>query len=178
MWFLKLITLLFLTLSSIFAKAQAIEWHEDRPLVWTDFKGKPDHNGGAVAVSYWNTVYTYKIEIIDSVYHITFDLKNLFDANLSWRKRDYWDEYVLGHEQLHFDINELFTRKLAAAFHSAKFTSNYKSEIDAIYNKNRTRSAVMEALYDNETRHSNDQNMQYRWEFLIHLALRNLPRNY
>lgn len=163
----------------MFLKAQAIDWRENRPLTWADFKGKPDRNSGAAAVTYWNTVYTYKVEFRDCVYDITFNIRNVFDAQSSWVLwKSINNEYLLGHEQLHFDINELFTRKLAIELKTMVYTSNFKNEIDSIYNANRAECTTMEAQYDTETKHSNNSNMQYRWELFIYLDLKSLPSNY
>lgn len=179
MRFLKLIVLLFLTLSETLVEAQVIKWQENRPLIWTDFKGKPDYGSGTVAVTYRKIIYDYKCEIRDSIYLVTFTLGCLFDSGSSWVLRKTMNnEYILGHEQLHFDIQELFTRKLASAFRSTVYTSNYKAEIRSIYDKYWGECGRMEATYDSETRHSNDRNMQYRWQLFIYEELKNLPKNY
>lgn len=77
MRFLKLITLLFLTLAPALAKAQEIEWREDRPLTWKDFNGKPDYNVTAAAATARNIKYSYNVDFRDSVYHITFTLQSV-----------------------------------------------------------------------------------------------------
>jgi len=176
---LKLIALLFLTFSPIFAKAQLIEWSEDRPLTWQDFKGRPDYKTGWGGVTFRNILYSYNCEFRDSVYKITFNIKSVFDTQKSWVKRAQMaNDYALSHEQGHFDINELFARKMAAAFHSTVYSSNYKEEIKAIFDKYWAALNAMEAKYDAETEHSNNATMQYQWQLYISLMLKNLPRNY
>lgn len=171
-------TLLILYVSPILVKGQAIEWNPDRPLTWNDFSGKPDYRSTHGAVSYWNITYTYQCENRDCTYIVIFNLKNLFDTQGSWVKRDAESDYLLSHEQLHFDICELFTRKLAAAFHATLFTSNFKAEIEEIYNKIRGECDAMQSKYDDESQHSKNTNMQYRWELYVYEQLKELPRNY
>ncbi|MDB5159521.1 MAG: hypothetical protein JWR50_4228 [Mucilaginibacter sp.] len=175
---LKLITLLILFISPTLLKAQAIEWQQDRPLTWNDFNGRPDYQSRYGAVSYWNIVYNYSPEYRDCSYIINFKIRNLFDKNASWERRDGESDYLLGHEQLHFDISEIFTRKLAAAFQSAVFTSNYKAEIDEIYSKIWAECGAMQVKYDSEAEHGSNKNMQLRWQLFVFLQLKALPRNY
>lgn len=177
--FLKIISLLFLLASPIFAKAQAIDWREDKPLTWEDFQGKADYKRGTVAVTSWLIDYTYNCQFQHCKYVITFNLRCLFDQKSSWRIRgDYYNEYVLRHEQLHFDIAELWTRKLSAAFRSTVYTANFKAQINDIYNKYLDECRKMQSKYDAETSHSENKNMQLRWQLFIYLELKNLLRNH
>jgi hypothetical protein len=175
---LKLIILSILTISSTLIKAQDIQWQADRPLTWKDFKGKPNFKTGYSAITFTSITYDINCQTKDSVsYAITFNLHCLFYPQASWvRTREHESDDLLSHEQLHFDIAELYTRKLAAAFHSAVFTRNYKEEIDDIYKKNAEEHRLMQVRYDTEVYRS--MNMQLRWQLYIYLQLKELPRNY
>lgn len=172
----KLLTLLVISISPMLVKAQVIKWDANRPLTWADFKARPHDGSGSV--TYWGTRYTYKCDVFDCDYIITFDIANEFYTDASWVWWNQQNDYLLNHEQLHFDINELYTRKLAAAFHSAVYTDNFKAEIEKIYNDTMAECAVMESKYDAETEHAGNTNMQYRWQLYIYLQLKALPRNY
>ncbi|MES2427258.1 MAG: hypothetical protein V4560_09810 [Bacteroidota bacterium] len=175
MQLLKLIIFSILTVSTTVIKAQQIQWEADRPLTWKDFKGKP---GRASAATSSSIVYDYNAQTIDSVtYFITFNFKCVFNAEWSYVKsREHQSPDLLAHEQTHFDITELYTRKLAAAFHAATFTRNYKVEIEDIYKKNAEENRLMVVRYDKEVYRS--MNMQLRWQLYIYLQLKALPRNY
>lgn len=97
---------------------------------------------------------------------------------MSWSHYNGDDAYLLKHEQLHFDINELFTRKFAAAVNATVFTDNFRSEIQEIFNKNWAERCAMESRYDAESEHSRNSKMQYRWQLFVYLQLLHLPRNY
>ena len=178
MWSRKLIVLLILIISPTLIKAQVIKWKEDRPLVWSDFKGNLGF--GWSATTNTQTNYSYKVLNIDCTYQITFDIETDFypKTSMSWSHYNGDDAYLLKHEQLHFDITELFTRKLAAALHSKVFSDNFKAEIEEIYNENRNEWGAMESKYDAESEHSRNTKMQYKWELYIYLQLKALPRNY
>lgn len=174
----KLILLVFLVFSPICLKSQTIKWDENRPLMWSDFKGKLGF--GWSASTYTQINYTYKVLNFDCQYLINFDIESAFypKNSMSWSHFNGDDEYLLKHEQLHFDINELFARKFAVAVHSAVFTDNFKSEIEDIFNKNWAECRAMQSKYDSESEHSRNSKMQYRWQLFIYLQLRWLPRNY
>jgi len=173
----KLLLLLLIHTGLMPVKAQAIKWDEKRPLTWDDFKAYPQHDGSG-SVTYWGTAYDYKCVFSDCDYLLTFNIKNEFYPQASWVWWNQRNEYLLGHEQLHFDINELYTRKLAAALYSAVYTENFKAEVEKIYNDTMSECAKMESKYDAETNHAGNVNMQYRWQLFIYLQLRALPRNY
>jgi hypothetical protein len=173
---LKLLFLLLLVNCAHPADAQYIPWEKDKPLVWKDFAGTPDENSSFTAVTSSHIEYSYHCEWRDSVYKVTFQLKNLFNTQRSWCKKRNKD--LLHHEQLHFDINEVFTRRLFVAFNSATYTANYKEEIRAIYDKFIAEERDFQTKYDSQTIHSKDWGSQVVWVQFIHKELDELPRNY
>lgn len=79
---------------------------------------------------------------------------------------------VLNHEQLHFDITELFARKIDSALtpiqncsyqHCARAYQIHDSLI-VEWNK-------FQELYDRETKHSIDTTAQKRWQEMIKSSL-------
>jgi hypothetical protein len=178
MRFIILISILILAVSPKLSNAQVIKWEAGRPLVWGDYKGKPDYSQSAGAVTVWATNYTYNWNVINGTYVVTFNIENDFDMLGSWVLSDARTAALLRHEQLHFDINELYTRKMAAAFKSAVYTSNIKAEIEVIHQKYKAESDAMEAKYDAQTEHSKNAKMQSQWELYVYSQLNAIPRNY
>jgi len=83
-----------------------IDWHQDRKLVWADFKGTPETGLDRAALSsikitadfsFRNTVFSWKIYC-------------RFNRKKSWGKVK--TAYILQHEQAHFDITEIHARRL------------------------------------------------------------------
>lgn len=85
-----------------------LTWKSERKLVWTDFKGKPKENRGIVSAETYCEVKVVKSW--DDGYIPKFNIVCVFKKYDSWHVVD--DDYTLKHEQLHFDMWELFTRKI------------------------------------------------------------------
>jgi hypothetical protein len=107
----KLLSILLLLHCTGMVNAQEIHWQKDKPLTWKDFQGMPDPNSTYAAVTNSRIKYNFNNELKDTVYKITFKLENVFYTQTSWSKKDQRNKDLLHHEQLHFDINELFTRR-------------------------------------------------------------------
>ncbi len=133
-----------------------IKWSENRKLTWKDFKGSPNKNIEGSALT------TCKIEIqpVNVLVDEKGNIKNykslkavaIFFPELSWVKKK--KAHLLIHEQLHFDIVELYTRKLNRKFDElkekkiAKFESYLKA-----YKSLWAECRGTQQLYDKETEH-------------------------
>src|SRR5687768_2492955 len=83
-----------------------ISWNEFYKLQWHDFQGEPgeDARGDAgAAVQIKAKPFLVKKEI-------KYDVVALFNRNKSWARGQ--STTLLAHEQLHFDIAELYARKI------------------------------------------------------------------
>jgi predicted secreted Zn-dependent protease len=68
------------------------------------------------------------------------------------------------HEQGHFDITEVYARKLHAALHEYKFNSKtFKKDISDIYNNIVMQKEAVQQAYDDETSHSRNRRRQQQW---------------
>ncbi|MDX1478570.1 MAG: DUF922 domain-containing protein [Saprospiraceae bacterium] len=174
MSYLRLIILLiFSTLApGVCAQDAVIVWDRDRPLSWSDFQGPPDPDSEHAAGTYSGVRYTYTYTMPDRTF--TFEVAAYFDPARSWRKPDANSDYLLQHEQLHFDISELHARLLRKAFAEADFSERFETEIKAIHAENSAARRAMQRRYDGETDHSNNRAAQQRWEALIRQQMRAL----
>lgn len=103
----------FLSFSNIIVFAQGnaaagdnIEWNEFYKLTWEDFQGSPgaDAAGDAgTAVHIQAKPYYVKDQVM-------YDVHAYFNRKKSWSRER--SEQLLAHEQLHFDIAELYARKI------------------------------------------------------------------
>ncbi|MDP6909549.1 MAG: hypothetical protein QF371_08585, partial [Flavobacteriales bacterium] len=84
-----------------------IEWQEERVLKWSDFKGKPNKLSKNEAL----TDSGIAISLTCDDEHSEVKVESFFNPYKSWSK-NHTSDYLLEHEQLHFDITELFARKL------------------------------------------------------------------
>ncbi|MEQ9303287.1 MAG: hypothetical protein RJQ14_05170, partial [Marinoscillum sp.] len=87
----------------------------------------------------------------------------------SWRKMEDLDGYGLNHEQYHFNITEFYARELNRFIteNPSASTEQLKNKHDALRNELR----VMQEMYDDETDHSLNQDIQRLWEFRIDTLL-------
>lgn len=157
--FLTVISLIILTFIPLFksnfsAPVTIKRWDA---LTWEDFQGiaKPFTGFSAGINSY---IYL-EFDSLKSKYYSFAGQNN----QRSWRKRNIYDEdYVLNHEQYHFNISELHSRRLNLKLDSA---SNEKA-YDLLYS-HRAGLLAMQALYDDETGHGKYADKQRRWEYKI-----------
>ena len=133
-----------------------IKWSENKKLTWKDFKGSPDKNIIGSALT------TCKIEIqpVNVLVDENGNIKNykslkavaLFFPELSWVRKK--KVHLLIHEQLHFDIVELYTRKLNRKFEELKDKkiARFESYLNA-YKSLWAECRKIQQLYDQETDH-------------------------
>jgi len=102
---------------------------DDGKLTWDSFKGIPNPNYGATAISETGLFY----HVFDNDYVAIFVL---FRTSGSYTHEH--NEEALEHEQIHFDICELYARKMNKAFHERQNDENFTKEkcqklLDSIY---------------------------------------------
>jgi hypothetical protein len=138
--------------------AEFIPWLGDRPLTWEDFKCPPKRNTDAVASTSTSLGIAYHIKN----YVLTYEITCNFSKTKSWGLIK--TPYILAHEQAHFDITEIFARKLHKALMEYDFDqSTYKKDINTIYQKVVAEKEAFQAAYDKETDHSRNKRIQYEW---------------
>ena len=173
---MRLLTLiLILFLSVTYAQDVEIPWIEGEKLSWSDFKGSPDFDHPYAAITYSGMSYGFSAEIVNGKIWVKYDVKSFFVANKSWVKKWYSnDKGLLKHEQLHFDITELYARKFRQRLSEKNFTENVKSEIKEIYKEITEEKVKLQKLYDVETDHSKHKNAQNKWQQKIESDLQKL----
>ena len=144
-------------------------------LTWKDFSGKPD------ASSTFNATTSYKFQTrlnnlrfekdtaILSGYEIDLEL----DVQNSWVKKGKETDYLLKHEQGHFDIGILMAREILKQVKTARFTKfNFQNGLNKILNTAAVKYRKMGLDYDKETDHSKNSTAQQKWDDFIEKALR------
>jgi hypothetical protein len=130
---MKIIHLLVLLFSLSFAQAQSpslIRWTAGNKITIEDFKAP-------VEASYTNAALTNTSIKMDMGYNskgFTYKINCFFDRSKSWMRVK--NDYVLAHEQGHFDISELYARKLNKAMQEYKFNEKTASkDLPEIYQR-------------------------------------------
>jgi len=139
------------------AQDESIQW-TSRKLTWDDYLAKPSVSDEAAAI----TSTGIGVEYIVRNNQLSYKISCLFSKNKSWGR--YRSEYILSHEQGHFDITEIYARKLARAIEEYEFNpKTYKSDLNSIYKLLMTEKEKYQEQYDHETDYSRDRINQGLW---------------
>lgn len=152
-----------------------IIWNENYRLSWDNFKAKADSMSDAVALTASGITFGYSIS--QSSNRIV-DFKTTVEAHFypekSWFKKLKADDYILSHEQLHFDITELHSRKFRKDISQLRISSRLKKQLDDLHAKHLKNLSEMQNKYDYETQHSIDTIKQQQWHLYIQMELEKL----
>ncbi|HET9487105.1 MAG TPA: DUF922 domain-containing protein, partial [Chryseosolibacter sp.] len=153
------------------AAEQLLSWNEFYKIQWHDFQGEPDESSigdAGTAVQIKARPFLVKKEI-------NYDVVAFFNRKKSWARDR--SASLLAHEQLHFDIAELYARKIRKKIHdlNSKGINNIK-----IYN-NAIRELLLESnradeQYDLETLHGAMSKKQAAWSAKVKEELTSLGR--
>jgi hypothetical protein len=167
----KLITLILLYVliynSTNYLSAQSIiPWSDTKKLEWSDFKAPPNTD----IIGYAQTSYKIEIQPSDVAVDENNNIQNYeslsvvanFYPNHSWVfKRD---DYLLKHEQLHFDIAGLYARKMSLEFNELK--KKKIADFDSymgIYKNLWAECRNVQKKYDKETNHGLLADINNNW---------------
>ena len=168
--------ILFLCLFPIYAEAQIkrgqlIYWSRERKLQWSDFRYREPvsiHTANASTAVRISVDPYEKNDLPD--YQITFR----FNRSLSWTT-DSTSRDLLEHEQYHFDIYELYARKIRASIlelqeAGVEEKEQYTNEITRLLNE----CKLFQEEYDKQTAHGFIRNQQASWQVRINHLLSEL----
>lgn len=143
------------------SEGPVIEWESDLKLKYSDFKAdKKGSPGFAVATT--ASAFGYRIDDTDG--KISGSVFVVFYCNKSWWNRNYLLDEVLEHEQLHFDICELYGRKLYQEIISLRNSNRLSiKNINKVYLKLEKQYSNYQDKYDEETDHSTNGQQQRLW---------------
>lgn len=148
---------------------ELVPWNKRPKLTWNDYKGTVDAGSDAAA----STATYLGIEYNFTRNGLTYRITCSFSKNKSWRRHK--TDPILAHEQGHFDIAEIFARKLNMKMSAYKFNTNtYKTDLQKIYLDITDEKDKMQDNYDKETNHSINTEKQTEWLKKIEEMLKEL----
>lgn len=150
---------------------ETIEWSADYKLTWEDFKGKSPKSDRAAATTASGISYQFSTSALNGEIELDYLVSTFFYPNKSWYQPALCDSLILSHEQLHFDISELYARKMRNRLATTAFTQNVKAEVKQIYKEVLADLEAFQNLYDDQTNFSRDLEQQLLWNKKIHEAL-------
>jgi hypothetical protein len=144
-----------------------IKWREDRKLTWDDFKAPPLQMGSTAAMTTTHLGFSYNI----ANGKITYKIDCTFEKNRSWGLVK--NDWILKHEQGHFDIAEIFARKLNKGVGEYQFNkTTFQKDLDAIYKSVIDEKEKFQQQYDDETDYSRAKTKQEEWLMKIQSELK------
>lgn len=150
----------------------AIAWNAARQLQWSDFKATPLINASEAAM----TASSININYYTKGNNIFWSVGVNFFPYASWSKQDKQNDYILKHEQLHFDITELYARKFRQALATQVFTKNDIKKLKVIQKSILQQWENEQNKYDLETDHSINEEKQATWQKDIEQRLQALEQ--
>jgi hypothetical protein len=157
------LALLILLQFSFTADEPSIKWSENYILTWNDFRGTPHHASPVAAITASGITYQLSALLKNEKVEVDCNVEAHFYPEKSWYKKESANSLILAHEQLHFDITELYARKLRQAIEKAVFTENVKQEVKALYDDINKALIAFQDSYDNATDYSRNAEKQQEW---------------
>jgi len=158
------ISALFFTLFTcqIYAQSDSINinWAANYKLTWNDFKGnaKTQKTDESVAITHTRI----KVATEESEKKTTFVVTCIFDKQNSWTTVG--DAYILNHEQIHFDIAEIYARILRKKLSMInKKAQNIEAKVNELHQLTFNDCNKFQVQYDTETNHSKNKMKQQIW---------------
>jgi Bacterial protein of unknown function (DUF922) len=161
------ITLWLLNWNSSVSEDEKILWNAEQQLTWEDFRGVPNGADAFVASTNSGISFTFSYQEINGRASVTYTVRSNFYPKLSWYKPERVSAYILKHEQTHFDISELFARKLRKALSAIKEDPNFRQLAEEKYHAIELQRREMQLRYDKESDHSNMESQEYQWRSFV-----------
>ncbi|HIB37462.1 DUF922 domain-containing protein [Mesonia sp.] len=163
----------FLLLSLLQSQAQEkLEWTEEK-LTWKDFEAKPNGQSRFLANTNSGFSYTWGFGVQNGKPNFTYEVHSYFYPQQSWVKKGKETPTLLAHEQLHFDISELYARKMRKwlSNYSPKSLNEAKAKLQKLHKQVESERIKMQNAYDKETNHGMISEEQKRWQLKVNEAL-------
>ncbi len=138
-----------------------VVWSDENKIIWKNYKGKPTNStDGAMTCS---LIYS-KYENSNNN-DLIINIRACFLKNESWKREKMPSNYHLNHEQRHFDITEIFARRLRKILADTSFQSisNAKKNIPKLIKDNNKEWDIYQNIYDKESNHSINIEKQTLW---------------
>lgn len=143
------------------------QWHEHAKLTWDDFKGSVNASSDQSAAA---TCCSIGFKTVASANGGKPELMvyNSFYTNKSWVRSDAHIQSILDHEQGHFDLCEIYTRKLKNRVNNFDMSSpDAKQQLMVIYVEINNEYEQRQQAYERETIHGTDLARQKKWQDTI-----------
>lgn len=144
--------------------SETIYYTSSNALTWNDFKGKPDNNSVAAAITASGFGYKADFKSNGTKSQLNIGVYCYFNKKSSWVKPGKTTDYILTHEQHHFDISFLAAGIFLEKLKTAGITrQNYNAILPKLYNECVALMNKMQNEYDGQTKNGQLKDIQAQW---------------
>ena len=144
-----------------FVGEEKIAWDSRSKITWDDYKGKVDMSFDDKAMTIWEIYYDF----VDVENGFAFNVHALFDTKKSWSHKPHQSADLLKHEQGHFDIAEIYTRKFRQKIHDLKMKNKtLEQDLKVAHLAVMLECDNEQAAYDDETHWGLANPAQKKWD--------------
>ena len=166
--FAQLNTHIFWTEQTALPASQVIYYRPEKALAWKDFQGSPVMNSRAVAITVSGFGYKADIKNKGNNGELNISVYCYFNKPTSWVKSEKPSQYILLHEQHHFDITYLAAKMFIEKLKAANFTAaNMNQILPKIYTESCDIMNKLQDDYDGQTKNGQLKDVQQKWNAYI-----------
>lgn len=140
-----------------------IYYSASRPLTWDDFKDRPRDNHFEAEI-FASIGYLQQNEVKKGVIYVNMAMKVDVAKSDCWVRAEGKDDYILNHEQRHFDIEKIVSEHFKQKISAMELpVDNFNGPINVEYMETLREATRMQKQYDGDTRHGQDKQAQAKW---------------
>lgn len=156
------------------AEGDTVYYHPQRLLTWKDFLAAPSILSRYAAQVFTSFGFEARSSVANRVLELRIKTKVWVDKSSSWVRTTAKNDYVLDHEQLHFDITRLAAERFKRHLQTMRFSiEDYSSELQYEYIEYYKLHGQIQQQYDDETNHGINTTTQAQWVKKVRDELRN-----
>ncbi|MFB9844115.1 DUF922 domain-containing protein [Mucilaginibacter ginsenosidivorans] len=153
-------------LSTVFLVGSAQPY---RVLTVNDFRGIPQHTGPTIAETNCFVDLRYDVHQEGGNCQLTFHVALTMDNERSWIDRSRITSAamladILKHEQGHYNISYFEGQELLFTLNRMHFSTNYKVEVEGVFDRIHGKYKQLNADYDDDTLNSKNSIQQTSWD--------------
>ena len=165
--FISILFFISIFFSAPIAEEEKIEWTKDYQLQWSDFKATTASGNGFVASTSSGIAFSYSYREVNGEKNIKVNVTCNFYPQKSWYSKKDASDYILKHEQTHFDISELHKRIFNKRIDETQFSDDMKKELEVLFYQIEDERVAMQRKFDNESDHSKNNEKELEWEAYV-----------
>ncbi|MCS6990968.1 MAG: DUF922 domain-containing protein [Chitinophagales bacterium] len=150
--------LLYLALSWVRINDREVVWSAHRPLTYADFRGRIPSNSPWAATTRSTIRFSY--ETVNGAL-TQWEVRATFDPQASWMRVK--EPAVLQHEQLHFDITEVYARKFCRHLQRLQGSRVMRPMLKELFDTYNRQCDSVHIVYDQQTQHGTLTAAQAAW---------------